>query len=143
MFGPRVWPFQRATRANPCAISSISTSSGDGSSRSSRRPDSMRCQARGASLAREGAVPGSLRVGLFGNLLHGLVAVAGDNMVVDHADGLHEGIDDGRTAELEAALREFLRHRARCCGFRRDLPCRLEIIDLRLAVDEIPQQFRK
>jgi len=32
----------------PCAMSSISTSSGDGSSRSSRRPDSMRCQARGA-----------------------------------------------------------------------------------------------
>ena len=31
------------------AISSISMSSGDGSSRSSRRPDSMRCQARGSS----------------------------------------------------------------------------------------------
>jgi hypothetical protein len=41
-----VWPFQRGTRAMPCAISSISISSGEGSSRSSRRPDSMRCQAR-------------------------------------------------------------------------------------------------
>jgi len=43
---PLVWPFQRATRASPCAISTISISSGEGSSRSSRRPDSMRCQAR-------------------------------------------------------------------------------------------------
>jgi Tfp pilus assembly protein PilF len=46
MCAPSVWPFQRATRASPCAMSSISTSSGEGSSRSSRRPDSMRCQAR-------------------------------------------------------------------------------------------------
>ena len=44
---PIVWPFQRATRARPWAMSSISMSSGEGSSRSSRRPDSMRCQARG------------------------------------------------------------------------------------------------
>ena len=43
---PRVWPFQRATRARPWAISAISMSSGEGSSRSSRRPDSMRCQTR-------------------------------------------------------------------------------------------------
>ncbi len=51
--GPWVWPFQRATRASPWAISSISTSSGDGSSRSSRLPDSIRCQARsGLRLAR-------------------------------------------------------------------------------------------
>ena len=35
---PRVWPFQRATRARPWAMSSISMSSGEGSSRSSRRP---------------------------------------------------------------------------------------------------------
>src|SRR5665213_2662998 len=52
MCAPLVWPFQRATRAKPCAMSSISTSSGEGSSRSSRRPDSMRCQARGNSLLR-------------------------------------------------------------------------------------------
>ena len=43
---PLVWPFQRATRARPWAISAISISSGEGSSRSSRRPDSIRCQAR-------------------------------------------------------------------------------------------------
>ena len=47
-WAPWVWPFQRATRARPWAMSSISMSNGDGSSRSRRRPDSMRCQARGA-----------------------------------------------------------------------------------------------
>ncbi|MHC2615434.1 hypothetical protein ACVMGF_006507 [Bradyrhizobium diazoefficiens] len=46
MCAPVVCPFQRATRASPCAMSAISMSSGEGSSRSSRRPDSMRCQAR-------------------------------------------------------------------------------------------------
>ena len=52
---PTVWPFQRATRARPWAMSSISMSSGEGSSRSSRRPDSIRCQARGGvSLFRHG-----------------------------------------------------------------------------------------
>ena len=41
-------------------------------------------------------------------LLHGFVPVAGDQMVVDHADRLHEGVDDRRPAELEAALRQLL-----------------------------------
>jgi hypothetical protein len=31
-------------------------------------------------------------------------------MVVDHADRLHEGVDDSRPAKLEAALGEILRH---------------------------------
>jgi hypothetical protein len=44
---PRVCPFQRATNASPCAISTISISSGVGSSKSNRRPESIRCQARG------------------------------------------------------------------------------------------------
>ena len=35
-----------------------------------------------------------------------LVAVALHQMVVDHADRLHEGIDDGRADELEAARRQ-------------------------------------
>src|ERR1700680_4194988 len=52
MWVPLVCPFQRATRASPCAMSSISMSSGDGSRRSSRRPDSIRCQARGGALGR-------------------------------------------------------------------------------------------
>jgi hypothetical protein len=37
------------------------------------------------------------------------MTVAGHEVVVDHADRLHEGIDDGRAAELEAASGEFLR----------------------------------
>src|SRR5215470_16322396 len=46
MWAPLVWPFQRATRASPWAMSAISMSSGEGSSKSSRRPDNIRCQAR-------------------------------------------------------------------------------------------------
>ena len=46
---PTVWPFQRATRARPWAMSEISMSRGEGSIRSSRRPDSIRCQARGGA----------------------------------------------------------------------------------------------
>src|SRR3984885_1704501 len=105
MYGPLVCPFQRATRASPWAISSTSMSSGDGSSRSSRRPDSMRCQARGSSIARGiGWTRLSRSATAFApELLHGLMAVAGHQMVVDHADRLHEGVDDGRAAELEAA----------------------------------------
>src|ERR1051326_5342841 len=49
---PRVWPFQRATLASPWAMSSISMSSAEGASRSSLRPDSMRCQARGTAVRR-------------------------------------------------------------------------------------------
>ena len=46
---PLVWPFHRATRARPWAMSEISMSKGDGSIRSRRRPESMRCQTRAGS----------------------------------------------------------------------------------------------
>jgi hypothetical protein len=39
----------------------------------------------------------------------GRVAMAADQMVVDHADGLHEGVDDGGAAEAEAPRLEVLR----------------------------------
>src|SRR6266481_5940746 len=81
MCAPSVCPFQRATRASPWAMSAISTSSGEGSSRSSRRPESM--------------------------------------------------------------PRQLVRHCARDRRFRRHLGCRAEAIDLRLAVDEVPQQPRE
>ena len=71
-------------------------------------------------------------------LLHRVVPMARDQMIVDHAGRLHEGVDDGRAAELEAALREFLGHGARDGGFGRDLPRGLVVIDLRFAVEEIP-----
>ena len=38
----------------------------------------------------------------------GRVPVTGHQMIVDHADRLHEGIHDGRSAELEAAALELL-----------------------------------
>ena len=44
------------------------------------------------------------------------VAVAGDEVIVDHAHRLHEGVDDGRAAELESAAAEFLRHCLRHFG---------------------------
>ena len=102
-----VWPFQRATRASPCAMSSISMSSGEGSSRSSRRPDSMRCQARGAALrtCRLGsrAVFAGIAVYFAASFGQAVVTVAVDQMVVDHAGRLHEGVDDRRPDELESA----------------------------------------
>src|SRR5205823_5184165 len=36
-----------------------------------------------------------------------LVPVAADEVVVDHADRLHEGVHDGRPDELEAARRKL------------------------------------
>src|SRR5580693_4105299 len=143
MCAPLVWPFQRATRASPCAMSSSSMSSGDGSSRSSRRPDSMRCQARGsdagraARLARCAVSTTATRP----EFLALRMAIAGDQMIVDHADRLHEGVDDGRPAEFEAALRQLLGDRARDRGLRRYLACGLVVIDFWSTVDEIPQQF--
>src|SRR5580658_2972447 len=143
MCAPLVWPFQRATRANPWAMSSSSMSSGEGSSRSSRRPDSMRCQARGsdagrvARLARCAVSATAARP----EFLARLMAVAGDNMIVDHADCLHEGVDDGRPAEFEAALCQFLGDRARGRRLRRHLARGVVVVELRLAVLEIPQQF--
>ena len=69
--------------------------------------------------------------------------MAGHEMVVDHAGGLHEGVDDGRPDELETARDEFLRHLGRDRrrgGHRRR---GLEVVDLRLAVHEIPEEGGK
>ena len=51
----------RATRASPCATSSISTSSGEGSMRSSRRPESMRCQTRASPFGAALRIGGNAR----------------------------------------------------------------------------------
>ncbi len=55
-------------------------------------------------------------------------------MVIDHADGLHEGVTDGGADEAEAALLEVLAEgiRFRCGG--RDLRHRLKAVRLRLPV---------
>src|SRR5580704_792265 len=102
-------------------MSSISISSGEGSSRSSRRPDSIRCQARGLAAAPF----------LLGDFLNGFMAVAGHEMIVDHADRLHEGIDDGRAAKFEAAPRQFFGHGARDRGFGGYLAHGAIVVDLR------------
>src|SRR3984885_1568600 len=143
MCAPSVWPFQRATRARPCAMSSSAPWGGEGWSRPTRPPDSMRCQARGcdasrvARLARCAVSATAARP----EFLAFRMAIAGDQMIVDHADRLHEGVDDGRPAEFETALQKLLGDRARGCGFRRHLACGFVVVDLRLAVLEIPQQF--
>src|SRR5712691_4225532 len=69
--------------------------------------------------------------------------VAGHQMIVDHADGLHEGVDDGRPDEFEAAARELLRYPPRHLGLRRYLRRGAETVHLGLAVEKIPKQPRK
>ncbi len=92
----------------PCAMSSISTSSGEGSSRSSLRPDSMRCQARVRRLWSFGHCARTF----LAELVAGGVAVTDHQMVVDHADRLHERVDDGRADEVETVAEQLFRHGA-------------------------------
>ena len=88
-----VWPFQRATRASPWAMSS-----------------SLDVERRGVEKVEpppgQHALPGprSLRAHLrFSARADAFrMAIAADEVVVDHADRLHEGVDDGRAAEIEA-----------------------------------------
>src|SRR6185312_12428638 len=114
MCSPLVCPFQRATRARPWAMSSISTSSGEG-------PCSF----------------------VLGELDAIRMTETRRQMVVDHADRLHEGVDDGRADEFESAAGQLFRHLARDIGLGRNLPGRLEVVHLRRAVDEVPQQRRE
>src|ERR1700733_1438694 len=71
----------------------------------------------------------------------GLMTMACHEMIVDHADCLHERVDNGRPAKLEAALGEILRHGLRYFGLGRHLAPAAKAVHLRPAVDEIPQQF--
>jgi hypothetical protein len=64
-------------------------------------------------------------------------------VVVDHANRLHEGIDDGWTDEFEAACGKLFRHFARELGLCRDLAGTFECILLWFAVEEVPQEIRK
>src|SRR5262249_39228362 len=68
---------------------------------------------------------------------------AAHEMIVYHAGGLHEGVDDGRPHELEAAARELLRDLSRQLRLRRGLRGGAEAIDLRLAVEKVPEQARE
>src|SRR5690349_2875588 len=73
-------------------------------------------------------------------LLHGFVPMALHQMVVDHADRLHEGIDDGRSDELEAVRQELLGDLLRQRSLSRNLFGILVAVDLRPAVEEVPQE---
>ncbi len=67
--------------------------------------------------------------------------MAGHEMVVDHAGGLHESIDNGRADELEAARRQFLRDRDRDRRRGGHALGGLERVHLRLAANIAPQQL--
>src|SRR6185312_11032905 len=71
------------------------------------------------------------------------VPIARDEMVVDHADGLHERVDDGRPDEFKTACDKFLRYFLGQCRLCRHLSGRTETVELRLAVEMIPEQIRK
>jgi hypothetical protein len=45
-----------------------------------------------------------------GELGAGGMAMTGHQMIVHHADRLHESIDDGRSTEFETAARELFGH---------------------------------
>src|SRR5919108_47416 len=64
------------------------------------------------------------------------VAVAGRDVVVDHAYRLHEGIADSRADEAEAAALEVLAERVGLGGARRDLA--FSRVLQGLATDELP-----
>ena len=67
------------------------------------------------------------------------MTIAGDQMVVDHPDRLHEGIDDRRSDKFEAALLEIFGDGAGKRRLRRDLALAAKRVLNRLAVDEAPQ----
>ncbi len=88
-------------------MSAISISSGEGRAGRAAAPT--------ASAARRGWRPGPVFAPSFGReaglakfAAAVLVAEAGDQVVVDHAGGLHEGVDDGRADEFESARAELL-----------------------------------
>ena len=69
--------------------------------------------------------------------------MAANHVIVDHADGLHEGVNDGGADEFEAAAEKFFGHGARQFRFGRNLFHAAKAIDFGAAVDEIPEKFRE
>jgi len=66
------------------------------------------------------------------------VAKTRDNVIVHHADCLHEGIADGRADERESPSRQILAQRIGFGRSARDLPRRSPGVPLRAAADEPP-----
>src|SRR5437763_7129245 len=67
------------------------------------------------------------------------VARAGDEVVVDHASGLHQGVADCRTDELESAPQQVAAQRIGLRGTRGDIGQAPPPILLWLAADKTPQ----
>lgn len=65
-------------------------------------------------------------------------AVAGDEVVVGHADGLHEGVDHRRPDAEEASPEQVLAHGVGLRRLHRHLPRVPESANHRLAVQEAP-----
>src|SRR5271169_3685338 len=61
-----------------------------------------------------------------------------DDVIVDHADGLHVRIDDRRANKGEAAAFQVLAHRVGLGGARGDVPYGSTTILYRATVDEAP-----
>src|SRR5712691_7002165 len=72
--------------------------------------------------------------------LHLAVTEAGDEVVVHHADGLHEGVADGRSHEAEVSLGECRAHRVRLPGAGGEIAQRAPAKLLRLPADEVPEK---
>src|SRR3981081_1184550 len=69
------------------------------------------------------------------------MTVAADDMVVDHARSLHEGVEDGRADELEAGFLQRLGHGVALGRLGRHVLETLGPVLLRLAADEAPQKL--
>src|SRR5215207_2308391 len=68
---------------------------------------------------------------------------AAGEVVVDHADRLHEGVDDRRPDEVEALGLERLRDRARGLVLGPDIGPARGVVLHRAAIDEPPQEIRE
>src|SRR5690242_4637475 len=78
------------------------------------------------------------RVEQLRRLGHLFVAEAGHKMIIDHSYGLHEGITDGGTHEIEATLPQVFADRGGLRAFRRKSFAGTECVHARTAIDESP-----
>ena len=99
--------------------------------------------------ARQHALPGAgLRLGAhhgarLPSSAQAAQAMAIDEMVVDHADRLHEGVDDRRSDEIAAARAQVLGDAARQLGLGGHVAHRQARATKRPAVDEAPEMSRE
>src|SRR5210317_944324 len=71
------------------------------------------------------------------------VSKAVGGMIVDHADGLHESVADGRPDEIESTLLQVFAHFLRYCGLSGDIGKGCPVIDNRRVADKSPEVIRE